>query len=55
MHAKLVRDEDGRPIEAVHVHGYVPEEDSLLVQKGIWESLGRDDPLPKSLGAIPSR
>ena len=53
MHLKLERDPDGRPVESLHVHGYVPREESLAVVKAIWAELG--DPArgaPESLGRI---
>lgn len=53
MHLKLERDPDGRPVESLHVHGYVPREESLAVQKAIRAELG--DPgrdAPEALGRI---
>ena len=53
MHLKLERDPDGRPVESLHVHGYVPREESLAVEKAIWAELG--DPgggAPESLGRL---
>jgi phosphoribulokinase len=40
MHLKLTRDEDGRPADTLHVHGYAPREDSRMLEKAIWEGLG---------------
>ncbi len=39
MHLKLIRDSDGKPVDALHVHGYAPAEDSRVVQKAIWAQL----------------
>ena len=39
VHLKLIRDSDGRPVDALHVHGYAPREDSRIVEKAIWEQL----------------
>ena len=50
MHLKLVRDEDGNPVDALHIHGHAPPEDSRTVAEAIWDSLGRTDPLPEGLG-----
>ncbi|ALE72409.1 MULTISPECIES: phosphoribulokinase [unclassified Pseudonocardia] len=47
MHLKLERDPDGRPVESLHVHGYVPHEESVAVEKSIWAEMGdagRDTP-----------
>jgi phosphoribulokinase len=53
MHLKLIRDPDGRPVDALHIHGYVPREDSRVVQKAIWSRLGVDagDP-PETVGNL---
>jgi phosphoribulokinase len=52
VHLKLIRDSDGRPVDALHVHGYAPREDSRIVEKTIWEQLsfGHDTALPDTLG-----
>jgi len=42
VHLKLIRDSDGRPVDALHVHGYAPREDSQIVEKAIWEQLSID-------------
>ncbi|MDD7969119.1 phosphoribulokinase [Actinomycetospora lemnae] len=53
MHLKLERDPDGRPVESLHVHGYVPREESLAVEKAIWTSLGAPDTeTPECLGRL---
>jgi phosphoribulokinase len=52
VHLKLIRDSDGRPVDALHVHGHAPREDSRIVEKAIWEQLSFDDGpvLPDTLG-----
>jgi len=54
MHLKLIRDADGRPVDALHVHGYAPREDSRIIEKVIWEQLSVDHgtPMPDSLGGL---
>lgn len=52
MHLKLMRDEDNRPIDALHIHGYAPEEGTREVKELIWHGLGREDDLPECLGSI---
>lgn len=54
VHLKLVRDEHGRPTDALHIHGYAPHEDTRVVEKQIWDALGRTDPIPDSLGQLSS-
>ncbi len=54
VHLKLSRDADGRPVDALHIHGYAPREDSRIVEKAIWEQLssGHGTPMPDSLGTL---
>ena len=52
MHLKLTRDEDGLPVDALHVHGYVPREDSQLLEKAIWSGLGPATEVPGFLGEL---
>jgi len=42
VHLKLIRDAGGRPVDALHVHGHAPREDSRIVEKAIWEQLSFD-------------
>lgn len=52
IHLKLTRDEDGRPVDAIHVHGYSPPERTRPIEEAIWAGLGVDEPLPDSLGLV---
>ena len=52
IHLKLSRDEDGRPVDALHVHGHAPREDSTVVEKAIWAELGIAAGPPESLGRV---
>jgi phosphoribulokinase len=54
VHLKLIRDADSRPVDALHVHGYAPREDSRLVEKVIWDQLTGDHgtPMPDTLGVL---
>jgi phosphoribulokinase len=52
-HLRLVRDDDGIPVDSVHIHGYASAEASVAAEKLIWEELG--DPriaIPESLGVL---
>lgn len=51
MHLKLMRD-NGRPVDALHIHGYAPPEESSVVAKAIWDALGVAEPMPASLGLL---
>lgn len=52
MHLKLCRDTDGRPVDTLHVHGYVPVEDSRTLQKAIWALLEQPGEIPAGLGTL---
>ncbi|MDQ3716357.1 MAG: phosphoribulokinase [Actinomycetota bacterium] len=52
MHLKLIRDEDGRPTDALHVHGYAPTKDIGVLQNAIWADMGGEDTVPTGLGSI---
>ena len=52
MHLKLIRDEDGRPVDALHVHGYASAEESDMLEEAIWDALALDVPRPKTLGML---
>ena len=57
VHLKLIRDCDGRPVDALHIHGYAPREDSRIVEKAIWEQLSFDHgtALPDNPGRVRPR
>jgi len=50
IHLKLARDADGRPVDALHVHGDAAREDSMVVEKAIWSRFGADAEPPACLG-----
>ena len=52
MHMKLRRDDDGKPVDSVHIHAHADREDTRKVEEAIWDELGVDMPLPESLGRI---
>ncbi|HEV7789528.1 MAG TPA: phosphoribulokinase [Pseudonocardia sp.] len=53
MHLKLTRDTDGRPVDTLHIHGYVPREGSAAVQEAIWASIGEPgSETPECLGRL---
>lgn len=54
MHLKLVRDADGRPVDALHVHGYASPAESAVLEKAIWSNLSVDHPMPETLGRLAS-
>jgi phosphoribulokinase len=54
MHLKIRRDEDGKPVDSVHIHSYADREDTRRVENAIWDELGVDESVPESLGRIDS-
>lgn len=54
MHLKLIRDEDNRPTDALHVHGYAPTSDINVLQKAIWAAMGGRGDVPTGLGQVSS-
>ena len=54
MHLKLRRDEDGKPVDSVHIHSYAHREETRKVEQAIWDELGVDEPVPESLGRLDS-
>ena len=52
VHMKLSRDDDGKPVDSVHIHGYADPEITEKVKLAIWEQLAVDEPLPTSLGEL---
>ena len=52
MHLKLSRDDDGKPVDSVHIHSYAEREITRRVEEAMWDELGVDSPLPESLGRL---
>ncbi len=52
IHLKLIRDDDGKPVDALHVHGGARSELSKSVEEVIWHHLGLDQPVPAAIGQI---
>ena len=54
MHLKLIRDDDGKPVDAVHIHSYADPKVTKEVEQAIWDELGVEAPVPTSLGKLDS-
>ncbi|HVM02873.1 MAG TPA: phosphoribulokinase [Acidimicrobiales bacterium] len=52
IHMKLTRDDDGKPVDAVHIHAYADPEVTEKVKQAIWGQLGVEEPLPETLGEL---
>jgi phosphoribulokinase len=53
-HLKLLRDEDGKPVDALHVHAYAERDLTDRVERALWRALHEPQPLPTGLGRIGS-
>jgi phosphoribulokinase len=52
MHLKLMRDDDGKPVDALHIHGYAARESTRRIEDVIWGELRVPEPFPPTLGTI---
>ncbi len=52
IHVKLVRDEDGKPVDAMHIHSYAEEHLSDEVDQAIWDCLDVTERVPDMLGTL---
>lgn len=52
IHLKLIRDEDGRPVDALHIHAHAPRATTRRVEEMLWESVGIDHDPPEHLGEV---
>lgn len=52
IHLELTRDEDGKPVDAMHIHSYADPKVSKKVEEAIWSELGVDSPVPETLGML---
>ncbi|MBA3604834.1 MAG: phosphoribulokinase [Actinomycetota bacterium] len=52
IHLKMLRDDDGKPVDALHVHGYASRDAARCIEEAIWSELGVDAVLPAALGAV---
>lgn len=52
IHLKLMRDDDNKPVDVLHIHGHASKEVASEIKEAIWSRLGIDQPLPSSLGRI---
>ncbi|MDQ6840746.1 MAG: phosphoribulokinase [Actinomycetota bacterium] len=52
IHLKLMRDEDGKPVDALHIHAYADRQTTRKVEEAIWGDLGIEQALPVDLGII---
>ncbi len=54
MHVELIRDDDGKPVDAVHINSHADPEVAKKAEEAIWGELGVDAPVPESLGMLQS-
>ena len=51
-HLKLLRDEDGKPVDSLHVHAYAKQTLTEKVEQALWRELQEKEPLPCGLGRL---
>jgi phosphoribulokinase len=51
-HLKLLRDDDGKPVDALHVHAYAERALREKVERALWRALDEPEPLPSGLGRL---
>lgn len=52
VHLTLSRDDDGKPVDVVHVNSRAERDVTREVEQAMWDELGVDSPLPESLGRL---
>ncbi|MHB8189206.1 MAG: phosphoribulokinase [Ferrimicrobium sp.] len=52
VHLKLIRDSDGKPVDALHVHGHATKQSTNRVEQLLWSHIGLPGPIPAPLGQI---
>ncbi len=52
MHLKIIRDNDGTPVDCLHVDGHAAAEDIHLLQKAIWSGVASEREIPEGLGSL---
>ena len=52
VHLKMIRDENSRPVDALHVHAYASQATTRRIEEAIWAAIGVDAELPDQLGAV---
>ncbi len=50
LHLKLMRDDDGKPVDALHIHAYGDKRLTADVERTIWGCLDVPEHLPPVLG-----
>lgn len=52
IHLKLMRDEHGKPVDALHVHAYASRDVTRRVEDALWNAIGVEADFPESLGVV---
>ncbi|MEP6697463.1 MAG: phosphoribulokinase, partial [Pseudonocardiales bacterium] len=52
IHLKMIRDDDERPVDALHVHGYATAAEGDKIERRLWEHIGLEQEMPAHLGEL---
>ncbi|PZS29431.1 MAG: phosphoribulokinase [Pseudonocardiales bacterium] len=52
MHLKIIRDNDGTPVDCLHVHGHANHDEIQMLQREIWAGVADKRELPEGLGSV---
>lgn len=52
MHLELSRDDDGKPVDTVHIYADAERDITRKVEEAMWDEVEVDSPLPESLGRL---
>jgi phosphoribulokinase len=52
MHLKIIRDNDGTPVDCLHVHGHAGPDELAMLQKAVWAGVADRRELPDGLGSV---
>jgi hypothetical protein len=51
-HLKIIRDNDGAPVDCLHVHSHANHDEIQMLQKEIWAGVADTREMPEGLGSV---
>ena len=52
MHLKIIRDNDGTPVDCLHVHGHANRHEIRMLQQAVWAGVADKRDMPEGLGSV---